>query len=475
MVLAAMDNTIVATAIPQIVGDLGGFSMFGWLFSIYLLVQTITIPLYGKLADLFGRKPILIFGIIVFLIGSVACGLAWDMLSLIIFRAVQALGAGSIMASVNTVAGDIYSIEERAKIQGWLSSVWGVSAILGPAIGGAFAEYATWRWIFFINIPFGIASIFLLVKFLHEEKIARRPKIDWKGAIAMLITGTGIMLWLMKGGKAWPWFSTTSILLLGIILLLIWISVRIEKKARDPILPGWVWKEPVLVGANLAIIGMGIVMIGPNMYLAVFAQSVTGVKAIAAGFILASMSITWPLSSSLAGSLYLRFGFRNTALLGILFVILGSVGFLFVPYPGPVWMLVGTQLLLGAGFGLISTPLLVGVQSTVSYHDRGVVTGTNMFCRYFGQSIGAALLAVIFNWLIQHKMESAPLHILEALPHVNNIVDAMQSAALNSDVAVFLKQAFFEATQGVYLAMTVVGVLTLFVLVKTPARFGKIR
>ncbi len=475
MVLAAMDNTIVATAIPQIVGDLGGFSMFGWLFSIYLLVQTITIPLYGKLADLFGRKPILIFGIIVFLIGSVACGLAWDMLSLIIFRAVQALGAGSIMASVNTVAGDIYSIEERAKIQGWLSSVWGVSAILGPAIGGAFAEYATWRWIFFINIPFGIASIFLLVKFLHEEKIARRPKIDWKGAIAMLITGTCIMLWLMKGGKAWPWFSTTSILLLGIILLLIWISVRIEKKAGDPILPGWVWKEPVLVGANLAIIGMGIVMIGPNMYLAVFAQSVTGVKAIAAGFILASMSITWPLSSSLAGSLYLRFGFRNTALLGILFVILGSVGFLFVPYPGPVWMLVGTQLLLGAGFGLISTPLLVGVQSTVSYHDRGVVTGTNMFCRYFGQSIGAALLAVIFNWLIQHKMESAPLHILEALPHVNNIVDAMQSAALNSEVAVFLQQAFFEATQGVYLAMTVVGVLTLFVLVKTPARFGKIR
>ncbi|HLU81081.1 MAG TPA: MFS transporter, partial [Flavobacteriaceae bacterium] len=242
-----------------------------------------------------------------------------------------------------------------------------------------------------------------------------------------------------------------------------------------PILPGWVWKEPVLVGANLAIIGMGIVMIGPNMYLAVFAQSVTGVKAIAAGFILASMSITWPLSSSRAGSLYLRFGFRNTALLGILFVILGSVGFLFVPYPGPVWMLVGTQLLLGAGFGLISTPLLVGVQSTVSYHDRGVVTGTNMFCRYFGQSIGAALLAVIFNWLIQHIMESAPLHILEALPHVNNIVDAMQSAALNSEVAVFLQQAFFEATQGVYLAMTVVGVLTLFVLVKTPARFGKIR
>lgn len=475
MVLAAMDNTIVATAIPQIVGDLGGFSLFGWLFSIYLLVQTVTIPLYGKLADLFGRKPVLIFGIVVFLIGSAACGLAWDMLSLIVFRAVQALGAGSIMASVNTVAGDIYSIEERAKIQGWLSSVWGISAILGPAIGGAFAEYVSWRWIFFINIPFGIASIFLLMKFLHEEKITQRPKIDWKGAISMLLTGTLIMMWLMKGGQSWPWFSFTSMVLLGLIVLLIVVTMRFERRAEDPILPSWVWKEPVLVGANLAIIGMGVVMIGPNMYLAVFAQSVTGVSAIAAGFILASMSITWPLSSSFAGTLYLRFGFRNTALCGIILVVIGTISFLFVPFPGPVWMLVGTQLLLGAGFGLISTPLLVGVQSTVGYRDRGVVTGTNMFCRYFGQSLGAALLAVIFNRIIANKMELAPSHLLAELPSVNKVVDALQSKASSSELVLFLREAFFAATHSVYIALTIVAVLTLVILLLTPARFGRIR
>lgn len=475
MVLAAMDNTIVATAIPQIVGDLGGFSMFGWLFSIYLLVQTVTIPLYGKLADLFGRKPILIFGIVVFLIGSAACGIAWDMLSLIVFRAVQALGAGSIMASVNTVAGDIYSIEERAKIQGWLSSVWGVSAILGPAIGGALAEYVSWRWIFFINIPFGVASIILLMKFLHEEKNAQRPKIDWKGAVSMLLTGTVMMLWLMKGGQSWPWFSFTSIVLLGLILLLIFVTVRFEKRAKNPILPSWVWKERVLVGANLAIIGMGVIMIGPNMYLAVFAQSVTNVGAIAAGFILASMSITWPLSSSLAGKLYLRVGFRNTALCGIVLVVLGTLSFLFIPFPGPVWMLVGTQLLLGAGFGLISTPLLVGVQSTVSYRDRGVVTGTNMFCRYFGQSIGAALLAVIFNQVIQNKMEKAPSQLLAELPGVNKVVDVLQSKASSAELVGFLREAFFDATHSVYITLTVVAVISLIILLLTPARFGKIR
>lgn len=471
MVLAAMDNTIVATAIPQIVGELGGFSLFGWLFSIYLLIQTITIPLYGKLADLFGRKPVLIFGIVVFLVGSAACGFAWNMLSLIVFRGIQAIGSGSIMATVNTVAGDIYSIEERAKIQGWLSSVWGVSAIIGPAIGGAFAEYVSWRWIFFINIPFGIASIVLLVKFLHDEKVQKHPKIDWKGAIAMLLCGSVIMFGLMLGGISWPWISFNSLFILILSIALIFVTIHFEKKAADPILPAWVWKERVLIGANLAIIGMGAIMIGPNMYLAVFAQSVTGLGAIAAGFILASMSITWPLSSSFSGKLYLRFGFRNTALCGIIFVFLGSVGFIFIPFPGPVWMLVGTQLLLGAGFGLISTPLLVGVQSTVSYQYRGVVTGTNMFCRYFGQSIGAAVLAVIFNGVLESEMLQAPKSIQAELPSVNQVVDVLQHKNSNSDLLLFLQHAFFDATHTVYVGMAGIAVITMMILLWTPAKF----
>lgn len=475
MVLAAMDNTIVATAIPQIVGDLGGFSLFGWLFSIYLLVQTITIPLYGKLADLFGRKPILIFGIVVFLAGSALCGVAWDMLSLIVFRGIQAIGSGAIMATINTIAGDIYSIEERAKIQGWLSSVWGVSAIIGPAIGGAFAEYVSWRWIFFINIPFGIASIFILMKFLHEEKLTERPKIDWKGAIAMLLTGTVIMFGLMQGGLSWPWLSFTTLSIVLLCILLIYVTARFEKRADEPILPAWVWKERVLIGSNLAIIGMGAIMIGPNMYLAVFAQSVTGLGAIAAGFILACMSITWPISSSFSGKLYLRFGFRNTALCGITFVALGTIMFLFIPFPGPIWMLIGTQLLLGAGFGLISTPLLVGVQSTVSYRFRGVVTGTNMFCRYFGQSIGAALLAVIFNHVIENEMSSASKNLESQLPAVNQIVDAIQLEATSPDLLMFLRKAFFDATHWVYLSLTIIAFLTMLVLVYTPAKFPFLR
>lgn len=471
MVLAAMDNTIVATAIPQIVTDLGGFSLFGWLFSIYLLVQTITIPLYGKLADLFGRKSVLIFGIVVFLLGSAACGIAWNMLSLIIFRGIQAIGSGSIMATVNTVAGDIYSVKERAKIQGWLSSVWGVAAIIGPAIGGAFAQYVSWRWIFFINIPFGIASIVLLVKYLKEEKMHHRPKIDLRGAIAMLVTGTVVMFGLMQSGLSWPWVSFTTLGVVFLSVLLVYITIRIEKKAEEPILPGWVWKERALVGSNLAIIGMGAIMIGPNMYLAVFAQSVTGVGAIAAGFILASMSITWPLSSSFSGKLYLKYGFRNTGLCGISLVTVGTIAFLFIPFPGPIWALVLIQLIMGAGFGLMSTPLLVGVQSTVSYRFRGVVTGTNMFCRYFGQSIGAALLVVIFNTMIENNMKLAPENIRAELPGVNGVVDAIKSEASSADLIGFLRQAFFEATHSVYVGLAVISILTLLILLWTPSRF----
>lgn len=475
MMLAAMDNTIVATAIPQIVGDLGGFSLFSWLFSIYLLVQTVTIPIYGKLADIYGRKPILIFGILIFLLGSAACAAAWNMHSLIIFRGLQAVGAGAIMATVNTIAGDIYTIQERAKIQGWLSSVWGVSAIMGPAVGGALADYASWRWIFLINLPIGAGAIALIIIYLHEKKPNNLHKIDWAGALAMLVTGTVIMFGLLQGGQSWPWLSLNTLGILFLAVLLIYITIRIERRAVEPILPAWVWKKKVILRANLATIGMGIATMGPSMYLPVFAQSVSGVGAMAAGFILASMSITWPLSSSLSGKLYLRVGFRNTALCGIIIVIIGAASFLLIPFPGPVWSLVAIQMTLGAGFGLITTPLLVGVQSTVVWGQRGVVTGTNIFSRYFGQSIGAAVFAAVFNATISDKLQNAPEVLQGKLPGVNKMVEVLQTHTSVSEVSLYLRESFFYATNNVYLSMVVAGLVTLIILLLTPAKFPSLK
>src|SRR5690554_3796290 len=290
----------------------------------------------------------------------------------------------------------------------------------------------------------------------------------------MLITATVIMFALLQSGQSWPWISYTSLAFLTVSILLVYITMRIERRAEEPILPIWVWKKRELMGSNLATMGMGVIMIGPGMYLPVFAQSVTGVSAIAAGFILASMSFTWPLSSSLSGKLYLRIGFRNTALCGIVFVILGASSFLLMRFPGAVWVLVAMQLMMGAGFGLIATPLLIGVQSTVAWGQRGVVTGANMFSRYFGQSIGSAIFAAIFNAVLSDKLENAPVAFQSDLPHVNQVMEVLQSQIASPEVSLYLREAFFAATQNVYIGLMAVGLVTLGVLLLTPSQFKPI-
>ncbi|MBW7870655.1 MAG: MFS transporter [Flavobacteriia bacterium] len=471
MMLAAMNSTIVATAIPQIVGDLGGFSLFSWLFSIYLLVQTVTIPIYGKLADIYSRKPILIIGIIIFLFGSAACATSWNMNVLILFRGIQAVGAGAIMATVNTIAGDIYTVKERAKIQGWLSSVWGISAVIGPAIGGAIVDNISWRWIFLINLPVGILAISLISVHLAERKIHNIHKIDWMGAITVLIAGSALLFGLLQGGQSWPWISVQSLIILIITIVAGILVLKIERRAEEPILPGWVWKKRVLLGSNLGTIGMGITTMGVNMFIPVYAQSVHMVSATEAGFILAAMSITWPLFSSLSGNLYLKIGFRNTALLGMITVIFGASIFHFLPFQGPIWVLVLIQMVLGAGFGLTGTPLMVGVQSTVRWGQRGVVTGANMFSRYFGQSLGAAIFAAVFNSVLTSKIQNPPADLKSKLPAVNDVVSDLQSHKLTPDVNNYLQHGFFDAMEMVFLGMMLTGFVTVIILLMTPAKF----
>lgn len=472
IMLAAMDATIVSTAIPHIVGDLGGFSLFSWVFSIYLLAQTITIPIYGKLADLYGRKPILIFGIILSLIGSATSAFSWNMISLIVFRGIQGLGAGSIMANVNTLAGDLFSIQERAKIQGWLSSVWGMAAITGPALGGAFAEYISWRWIFLINVPIGIIALILLIIFLKENVTQKKHHLDIPGALMMLLTGGVLIYTFMEGGRSFEWLSEIGIGLIFLSLLLILITVQVERRSPEPILPKWVWKNRTLVGANLAVIAMGAMMLGPNMYLPVFSQSVYGLGAIASGFVLSSISIGWPISSSLSGKLYLRIGFRNTGSIGILILIIFTFIFSILPLQTPVWVVVINHILIGAGFGLLSTSTMVGIQSIVPWEKRGVVTSSNMFSRYLGQSIGAAVLASVFNSSMEKHLNDAPEKLTNQLPKVNDVIDTMQSPSTSEAVVSYLQEGFYLSTGKVYLGMTILAIIAFIFLNLQPKKMN---
>ncbi len=460
MSLAAMDITIVATVIPQIVGDLGGFDRFTWLFSIYLLAQTVTIPIYGKLADLYGRKPVLIGGSALFLLGSAACALAWGMIPLIVFRALQGFGAGSIMATVNTLAGDLYSTRERARVQGWLSSVWGIAAIVGPTLGGAFAEYATWRWVFLINLPIGLAAIILIARYLHEQAPAHRHAIDYAGAILMMLAGAAGVFGLLQGGNAWAWLSAPSLATFAVVTVLAIATVMRERRAAEPIMPGWVWRHRLMLGSNLGALGMGLVMMAPGTYLPVFAQSVMGLGPISAGLMLASMSLGWVPASAWSGRLYLRFGFRDTALFGGALILLAVLGFAALPPQPAVWLVTADQMLLGAGFGMLSTPLLVGVQSVVPWRQRGVATSANMWSRYLGQSLGAAVVGALFNNAMREALDAAPAALGGALPTVNGVITALQTDPAASASRRYLLSAFDAATHQLYLGMIGVALLT---------------
>jgi EmrB/QacA subfamily drug resistance transporter len=473
MMLAAMDTTIVATAVPQIVADLGGFRLFSWVFSIYLLAQTVTIPTCGKLSDLFGRKPVLIIGTLVFLAGSAASSLSWNMVSLIVFRGIQGLGAGAIIATVSTLAGDLYSVRERAAVQGWLSSVWGIAAILGPVLGGALVEYVSWRWIFLVNLPVGALALALIGAFLHEDFERRHPRIDYLGSV-LVLTSVGVMIFgLLQGGQAWAWSSPESIAVFAIAVVLLAGMVWSERRAAEPVLPGWLWRRRILAGSNLAVVGMGLVMMAPMTYLTTFLQSVQGLGPIAAGMVLATMSVGWPTASALSGRLYLRIGFRDTALIGSILILLGSGAFLLMPSPQPVWAVVIDQITLGAGFGLLSTPLLVGVQSVIGWNQRGVVTGANMFSRYLGQSLGAALFGAVFNATVAGRLANAPVSVADELPrNVNDVIGALHHADIGAAAETYLRQSIDVATRDLFLVMVVVGLLILLILLLVPRHFS---
>jgi EmrB/QacA subfamily drug resistance transporter len=396
--LVALDSTIVATAVPSIVTDLGGFSQFPWLFSVYLLAQAVSVPVYGKLADLFGRKPIMLFGIGLFLVGSILCGFAWSMPALIAFRAVQGLGAGAVQPMSVTIAGDIYTLAERATAQGYLASVWAMSAVVGPTLGGLFSQYLTWRWIFFVNIPLCALAAWMLIRRFHESAQPRvRRRIDYLGSITLTAGCTLIILGLLEGGQAWAWNSGTSIVILAGGAALIAIFIAVQLRAEEPVLPLWVFTRRVLLASAVVALLVGAVLLGLTTYVPTFVQVVLGTGPLVAGFALATLTIGWPISAALSGRFYLRLGFRKTALIGSVLVVAG-IGLCTLLGPGStVWEVAACCFVVGLGMGLVASPTLIAAQSSVGWHQRGVVTANNLFFRSIGSAVGVAVFGAIAN------------------------------------------------------------------------------
>lgn len=395
--LVAIDATILATAVPSIVDDLGGFSSFPWLFSIYLLTQSVTVPIYSKLADTVGRKPIILFGIAVFLIGSLLCGVAWDMTSLIVFRAIQGIGAGAIMPMTITIVGDVYSVEERAKVQGYIASVWAVAAVVGPALGGLFAALEAWRWIFFVNVPLCIAAGWVIVVKFRERVERREHTLDIAGALTLTAALTLLMLGVLEGGTSWAWDSAVSIGIFTAGAALLVAFFVIERRAAEPIFPLWVVSRRLLGTTALLGFGIGGALIGLTAFVPTYLEGSINTSPLIAGFALATLTIGWPIAASLSGRIYLAIGFRATAIIGGAIMVVGSVLLAVFAFAPSVPLVAVICLFLGLGFGFAAVPSMVAAQSSVGWSERGVVTGAQMFSRSIGQAIGAAVLGAIAN------------------------------------------------------------------------------
>jgi EmrB/QacA subfamily drug resistance transporter len=427
MSLTSLDTTIVGTAMPSIVGKLGGITLYSWVFSVYLLASTTTVPIYGKLADLFGRKPIFLFGTAIFLIGSIASGASQSMEQLILFRALQGLGAGAVLPIVLTIIGDIFVLEERAKVQGLFSGVWAVSSIIGPALGGLIVDHFSWRWVFYINIPFGLLSAFLLIVYFRERVDRKKVVLDYTGTLMLTGGIVALLFALLQGGTNWAWNSLPSIALFALSALLLILFIYQENRAPEPILPLTLFKNRIIAISSIGGVILGVIMFGITSYIPLFVQGVKGGTATSAGVILGPLLIAWPISSTLSGKVIIRFGYRFTAVLGALFASVGMGMVTFFRVDTGLPFIVAAMLITGAGLGFMSTSFVIAVQNAVPWNLRGVATASTQFVRTMGGTVGVAVMGTILN-------AQMALHFVPIFAHYTDVLARLPKGLAPSNI-----------------------------------------
>ncbi len=385
MFLAAMEMTVVSTAMPTAVGDLGGIDLYAWAFAAYMLTTTVTVPVHGKLADLYGRKPVLLAGLAVFLAGSLACGLAGTMGALIAFRAVQGVGAGAIQPIALTIVGDLFDVQERARWQGVFGAVWGIAGLVGPLLGGALVHYLSWRWVFWVNLPLGLGCAGVLSLAYHERVERHAHDLDLAGAALL---GATVLLALL-GSRSAAWAAVSLPLsAAGLALFL-----RVERRASEPLLPLDLFATRVMAVSSAASALMGAAMIAMVTYVPLHVQSVLGASPTAAGSAIAPMAIGWPIASTLSGRVLRRTGFRPLVRGGLLLTAAAAAGIALLLRPGASLGLArALTFAYGVGLGLANTPLIIAVQTSVPWNRRGVATASTMFFRTIGGTLAVGFL-----------------------------------------------------------------------------------
>jgi EmrB/QacA subfamily drug resistance transporter len=389
--VAALDSTVVGTALPTIARDLNGFSLYAWVFTGYLLTGTTSVPIWGRLADLYGRRPVLLWGLAIFVIASALCGSSTNMLALILFRTLQGVGAGCLLPVTITVIGDIFPLAQRARLQGLFSAMWAVAAVVGPLLGAVFVSTVGWRWIFGINLPIGIVAAVLLWPYRDRGEQRAGGGIDLPGAAALTL-GVALLLWGLGAGN--PAAQPVLPALVAAVVILV-AFFFIERRSSGPTIPLALLRRASIGPPMLVALLAGTVMFGTTAFVPLFVQGALGGSTYQAGAAVAPMSLGWPVASLISGRILLRVGFRRLVLAGALILVVGAVMLATRPLgPGLLWIGLSSAV-IGAGLGTIATPVVIVVQSSVSWDQRGSATALNQFSRTIGGAVGVAGMGIL--------------------------------------------------------------------------------
>ncbi|MGN7360767.1 MDR family MFS transporter [Paenibacillus sp. SAF-054] len=460
--LSAIEGTVTGPAGPAIISSFGGMKLLSWIFTAFLLTMAVSTPVFGKISDLYGRKPVFQIGSLLFVIGSLLCSFSQNMEQLIIFRAIQGIGAGAIVPVTFTIIGDVYRIEERAKIQGLISSVWGISSLIGPLVGGYFVDYLNWRWIFGFNVPFGFASMWLIARYFHESREPReKTQVDVAGAATFTIGMTALLFALATGGQYFSWTSPLLIACFILAVLFLAAFIYIESRAAEPMLPLRLFRIRDISVSTVASMLTSALLIGLTTYTPLWIQGVMGKNATMSGLTMAPMSIGWLFGSVFGSRLILTAGSRRTTVIGLAGIVIGAAGLAFIGGSTPHYILLVYTFIYGLGFGYSNTVFTIIAQSSVGYSLRGASTALNTFVRSLGQTVGVAVFGTFINLSIAGRIAGQPGLENVKQEEVNQLLTPEGSASMPQELWSQLKHILEGSLHSLYVVMAVIAVISL--------------
>jgi len=455
LLLASLDQTIVSTALPTIVGELGGLEHLSWVVTAYLLASTVAGPLYGKLGDLHGRKLVLQVAIVIFLVGSALCGLSQSMGQLIAFRALQGLGAGGLIVTTLAVVGDIIPPRERGRYQGYFGGVFGVSTVIGPLLGGFFVDNLSWRWIFYVNLPIGMLAFGVIAVAFHARSIHRQHAMDYLGAVLLGASLTSIVLFTSLGGTTYPWASWQIVALMVASVVLTPLFVLVESRAAEPIVPLALFRNRTFSVTSAIGFIIGFALFGAITYLPLYLQITKGASPTKSGLMLTPLMAGLLITSILSGQLITRYGrYRPFPIIGTAVTALGLFLLALLQVGTSIWIAMGFAMVLGLGLGMVMQVLVLAAQNSVDPKDMGVATSGSTLFRQIGGSIGVAVFGTIFANRLGVELATR-LPAGARLPSTN---DPAAIRALPAPVRIAFEDAFAAALHPVFFAAGAIAV-----------------